>query len=228
MTEHEKLMENYEDALLRLLMESAARSEGQELLKQLGPVSQSLERDALDAGLRRHYRRMRTRRLARAVGNLLCQTAVFAVVAVLVFTTAMAASGQLRATLRLSGRPAVDTSVPARAPEFSASWLPWGFELKFSDDGPTQYRRYYANASGGFLDISCLYLDDGELEVDASAGEVQEVQINGRPAILLPQEGCLQLVEQVKEQGCVILLLSAGVSQEDLLHTAQRLILPWN
>ncbi len=228
MTEHERLMENYEDALLRLLMENAARAEGERLIAQLGPAPRLPEPDALSDTLRRHYRRERWRKAGAAAGGFLRRTAVFACLGVLLFTSAMAASETFRASVRLKvGTAPMGVGLSVSAPRFEASWLPWGFELKFSDDGPTQYRRYYADASGSFIDASCLYLGGRELDMDLTAEEVLDVRVKNREASLLASGGTLRLVMPVEEQGCVILVLSSGVAREDLLRTAERLICPW-
>lgn len=224
MTEHEILMENYEDAFLRLLMENAARIEGEKLLPELGPAA--VEQDALVDSMRRHYRRERLRRVGRAAFDLVRQTAVFVVLAALTFTTSLAASETVRTTAWFRGKA---VSVPSfnlsrLSPTFEAAWLPWGFELKFSDDSPTQYRRYYANLSGSFIDATCLYLDDIRISPDLSA---REVDVNGRAGFLQTTDSGLQLIIPVEDQGCLFLLVSSGVSEEDFLRTAKLFTCPW-
>lgn len=228
MTEHEMLMENYEDALLRLLMENAVRAEGERLIAKLGPAPRLPEEDALRDTLRRHYRRERWHRLGAAAWGFLRRTAVFACLGVLLFTSAMAASETFRSSVRVkAGTSSAGVSMPASAPQFDASWLPWGFDLKFIDDGPTQYRRYYADASGSFIDASCLYLGDRELDMELTAEEVLDVTVKGRDATLLGSGGTLRLVMPVEGQGCVVLVLSFGVGREDLLRVAECFIYPW-
>lgn len=228
MTEHEMLMENYEDALLRLLMENAARTEGERLIARLGPAPRLPEGDAMRATLRRHYRRERWRRVGAAAWGFLRQTAVFACLGVLLFTSAMAASEVVRSSVRLKvGTSSVGVNLPVYAPRFEATWLPWGFELKFSDDGPTQYRRYYADTSGSFIDASCLYLGGREISMDLTAEEVLDVQVKNRAASLLVSGGTLRLVMPVEDQGCVVLMVSSGVAQDDLLRTVERFTCPW-
>ena len=224
MTEHEKLMEYYEDALVRLLMENAARREGEELLSELDPAP--AERDALGDSLRRRCRRERRRRAGGAVLGFLSQAAVFAVLAALIFTMALAASETVRSTAWFHGRrtSAPSFSVWGGSPRFEAAWLPWGFELKFSDDSSSQYRRYYADPTGSFIDATCLYLDGVGIDPDPGA---QKVDIEGRAGFLLTSGGVLQLIIPVEDQGCVLLFLSSGVSQEDLLRTAEHLACPW-
>lgn len=223
MTEHEKLMEYYEDALLRLLMENAARGEGEKLLSELDPAP--AEQDAFSDSLRRLYRREGRRRTGRAVLGLMRQTAVFAALAALIFTTAQAASETIRTAARLEGGTAPSGHVGLwTSPQFEAVWLPWGFELKFSDDSSTQYRRYYADPSGSFIDATCLYLDGVGIDPDPGA---QKVDIEGRTGFLLTSGSMLQLIIPVEDQGCVLLLLSSGVSQEDLLRTVEHLTFPW-
>lgn len=226
MTEHEALMENYEDALLRLLMENAARAEGERLIAQLGPAPRLPEADAFSRSLRRHYRRERRRRRSGVVLGYLRQTAVFAALAALIFTSAMAASEAVRTVAWIgSGTKSYPSFVPTGdSPRFEAAWLPWGFELKFSDDTPSQYRRYYADLSGSFIDAACLYLDGVRLDPGPDA---LAVAVKGRTGFLLDSDGELQFILPVEDQGCLLLLLSSGVSQEDLLRTVERLTCPW-
>lgn len=224
MTEHEKLMEYYEDALLRLLMENAARREGEELLPELGPAP--AEQDALGDSLRRHYRRERRRRVGEAILGFLGQAAVFLVITALLFSTALAASETVRSTARFKGgsASAPSVSVWGGLPQFEATWLPWGFELEFSDDSSSQYRRYYADLTGSFIDATCLYLDGAGIDPDPGA---RKVDIEGRTGFLLTSGSVLQLIVPVEEQGCVLLLSSSGVSEEDLLRTVEQLVCPW-
>ena len=232
MTEHEKLMENYEDAIMRLLMDRYAREEGERALTHLDPEPSPAGRDGIADTLRRRCRRERLRRGARRLGGALGHAAAFAAVTGALFSTAFAASETVIAVVRLGFGPSAGGEaallLPAAEPGFEAGWLPWGFELKYSDDSPTRFNRYYADLSGNFIDASCLYLHGGELTVDTGDAAVTTVDVCGRRASLLRLEGGIRLVLPVEEQDCAVLLMSSGVSEEDLLRTARALIFPWD
>nr|WP_325214040.1 DUF4367 domain-containing protein [uncultured Oscillibacter sp.] len=109
MTEHERLLEEFEDARFALLMEGVARKEGERLealneMLQENPeaaVPERVDKRCLDA-IDRHFARERRWAGLRKTGRVLRLAAVVMAISVLLFTSAFALSEDFRvATLNL-------------------------------------------------------------------------------------------------------------------------------
>lgn len=109
MTRHERLMENYEDALFALLMEPVMVREGERLeslnrrLREdpAAAVPETVNRRCLEA-IRRWAAAQKRRCAFRGAGRVLRTAAVLAVMGAVLFTTAFAVSEEFReASLRL-------------------------------------------------------------------------------------------------------------------------------
>lgn len=95
MTEHERLLEEFEDARFALLMEGVVRKEGErlealnEMLRENpeAAVPESLDRRCLGT-IDRHFARERRRAGLRKTGKVLRLAAVVMAISVLLFTSA--------------------------------------------------------------------------------------------------------------------------------------------
>ena len=109
MTQHERLLEEYEDAYFALLMEEVAKKEGERLEAlnerlQNDPnaaVPESLDKRCLET-IDRYFAKQQRRTSLRRVGKVLRLVAVIMGISVLLFTTAFALNENFRvATLNL-------------------------------------------------------------------------------------------------------------------------------
>ena len=103
MTEHEKLIEAYEDALFAVLMEDVAQNEGRKLLElndQLkddpkAAVPETLRKKSMKT-IQNEFKKRSLRNMGRTSKKTFRKIVVAATISVLLFTTAFAVSEQIR------------------------------------------------------------------------------------------------------------------------------------
>lgn len=208
MTEHERLLEDFEDARFALLMEGVARKEGERLeaLNEMllenpeAAVPESVDKRCLEA-IDRHFARERRRAGLRKTGKVLRLAAVVMAISVILFTTAFALSEDFRvATLNLM------LTVTERYTQFDIKegtdggsqikqssdgfeyfqdadirWLPEGFEFCMGE-----YNRFvrFENGSGSWIMVH-IFDGEGSLNVDTENAEVEDVVINGNSGLCI-------------------------------------------
>lgn len=103
MTNHERLTEQYEDALFALLMDSVAEEEGKQALElnerlKADPAAEVPEsaRRRCEATIRREFNRKRAKKLGKVTWKVVRRVSVAVILMVVLLTTAMAASEQFR------------------------------------------------------------------------------------------------------------------------------------
>ena len=103
MTNHERLTEQYEDALFALLMDSVAEEEGKQALElnerlKADPAAEVPEsaRRRCEATIRREFNRKRAKKLGKVTWKIVRRVSVAVMLMVVLLTTAMAASEQFR------------------------------------------------------------------------------------------------------------------------------------
>lgn len=103
MTNHERLTEQYEDALFALLMDSVAEEEGKQALElnerlKADPAVEVPEsaRRRCEATIRREFNRKRAKKLGKVTWKIVRRVSVAVMLMVVLLTTAMAASEQFR------------------------------------------------------------------------------------------------------------------------------------
>lgn len=196
MTDHDRLMEQYEDALFALLMEGVAEAEGEEALRLNEELNKDPNAEVPEAvrkrcekTIRAAFAKKRHRTARRTVSRWLTKAAVVAALSGLLFTAAFALSEDVRvATLNVlievmddrtmitfegdSSEHAENTSkiIPGLEYHYNIAleWLPEGFEL---DSG-----NFEENGTGDY--VSYLSSQDGLIEVGVtpySAGLTKSV-----------------------------------------------------
>lgn len=103
MTNHERLTEQYEDALFALLMDSVAEEEGKQALElnerlKADPAAEVPEsaRRRCEATIRREFNRKKAKKLGKMTWKVVQRVSVAVMLMVVLLTTAMAASEQFR------------------------------------------------------------------------------------------------------------------------------------
>ena len=103
MTNHERLTEQYEDALFALLMVSVAEEEGKQALElnerlKADPAAEVPEsaRRRCEATIRREFNRKRAKKLGKVTWKIVRRVSVAVMLMVVLLTTAMAASQHFR------------------------------------------------------------------------------------------------------------------------------------
>lgn len=146
MTEHERLLEEFEDARFALLMEGVARKEGERLealneMLQENPeaaVPESVNRRCLET-IDRHFARERRRAVLGQTGRALRLAGVVMAISALLFTSALALSEDFReaamelvrtvtgAYTQLDMRRTEDDGLKAEKAEGHFKWLEVGW-----------------------------------------------------------------------------------------------------
>ena len=210
MTEHERLLEKFEDAYFALLMEGVANKEGERLeaLNEMlrdnpeAEVPESVDKRCLET-IDRHFTRERRRAGWRKTGKVLRLAAIIMGISALLFTTAFALSEDFRAaTINLM------LTVTREYTQFNIShnhekagqsklasqngheyfqraeigWLPDGFEYK---DGKYDHFALFENNSDGWITV-ILEPGNASINVDTeNPDSMESVIINGNEGLCI-------------------------------------------
>lgn len=249
MTEHERLLEEFDNAYFALLMEGVAEIEGERLealneMLQNNPeaaVPESLDKRCLES-IDRHFARQQRRAGLRRTGKVLRLAAIIMGISMLLFTTAFALNENFRvATLNLmlavkeqytqfnirssggnSGQ--VSPNRGAVNTEYfqntEIGWIPEGFECTESSDRLTKFE----NEQGESFIITILS-GQGTLQVDTENPDSFEyISINGNEGICTVKYGEVALTLVDLENNLFIGVdTSSGVSVETAKKIAENI-----
>ena len=243
MTKREKLLEQYEDALFSLLMDEFAEIEGQAALKE----NERLKADpSFTVPKELHQRCIRTITLYFAKENikntghvffgLLKKAAMVALIAVLLFTTALAASTDLRMkALNLMTEifdDRTELSFVAQDPmnsaeddgqEVMAEWIPEGFYQCNKSENEFSIRMDYCSDNGEEFSISLFNGTNMGLGIDTEDAEVESIDIQGEEALMVSKGGMIQIVWANQELPAFYIIEGPETMKEDLIKVAQSL-----
>lgn len=222
----EALLEQYEEALFALLMESVAEAEGEKALAESRRLNESGE-EIMPAETHRRCLRLIAQKMAgrnvrqfgrgfvRAAG----MAATIALVAIMVFTTAFAAQESFQAKKPTLGyavkfhKHTTVISLPASsaalgsgqrspAPQFSVDWLPKGFEPEKEEKSDSnvwiQYRRPNTEAR---IVIAARNLLDGSANVNTEDAKVSYRQLRGTEAMVVETPDSVCRILWAAEEG---------------------------
>lgn len=240
MTEHERLLEDFEDARFALLMEGVARKEGERLeaLNKMllenpeAAVPESLDRRCLEA-IDRHFARERRRAGLRKTGKVLRLAAVIMGISVLLFTSAFALSEDFRvATMNLmltvtekytqfdirehNGTKAQKTRDSRAGFEYfqniDIQWLPEGFAYT---EGEYDWYAGFEKETGEWIKI-LIYDGHGSLNVDTeNADRVENISINGNEGLCILKDDYIHIVTTDLENNIYIDVIASNELPED-------------
>ena len=201
MKRYEQLQEQYEEALLALLMEEAARNEGEKLLEENERLKHAPEITIPKAVLRRGRRTIHWE-FSKRNAAAFCQTsgkgfqrvAVFAFAAILLFTGVFAASEDFRLqTLNLivevfeshTNFRFSQISESTNNYDFEIGWLPEDFTLVEQNKSYDSSWVNYKSSKGEFLYIDLAFLGNyGSANYDTENATAEEITINDSSATL--------------------------------------------
>ena len=245
MTRREMLMEQYEDALFALLMDEVAEVEGQKALEENQRLKESGELVIPEEVSQRCQRVIARKtaekdfkRFGKGFGRIVTKVAVVALMGMLLFTTAFAASEDFRVkTLNFVMEVFDDrteikfvpedksSNASSAVPQITAGWLPEGFELM--GESSTERNRQYEFAipdSEAQLSIIIMSMADTNMMIDTEGTEAIVYQVQGNDALLVDEGGIKQLVWQpYKDAIWYCQIISRNVSLEDMLRFAQSI-----
>lgn len=247
MTRREILMAQYEDALFALLMDEVAEVEGEKALEENRHLKESGELVIPEEVSRRCQRVIARKtaekdfkRLGKTFGKVITKVAVIALMGMLLFTTAFAASEDLRVkTLNFVMEVFDDRTeikfVPedmslegskSVVPEITAEWLPEGFELVNKECN--EFSRWYEYAkpdSTAYISIHVLSMVDTNMMIDTENANTRTVKVQGVEALLVAKDDIKQLAWQLYEgEEWYGQIVAQDVSTEDILNFAQKIV----
>ena len=247
----EALLEQYEEALFALLMESVAEAEGEKALAESRRLNESGE-EIMPAETHRRCLRLIAQKMAgrnvrqfgrgfvRAAG----MAATIALVAIMVFTTAFAAQESFQAKKPTFGyamkfhKHTTVISLPASsaalssgqrspAPQFSVDWLPKGFEPEKEEKSDSnvwiQYRRPNTEAR---IVIAARNLLDGSANVNTEDARVSYRQLRGTEAMVVetPDSVCQILWAAEGKGDWLFCAVGQNVELKTLLRVVESMV----
>ena len=243
MTKREILMERYEDVLFALMMDELAETEGWSALAENRRLKESGE-PAISEEVRRRCRNAidrgaaekRLRRTGKGFARVATKVAVAALVAILLFTTAFAASENFRVkTLNMvmevfddrvelrfpsAGQPSDDI---AHDPQIASAQLLEGFQLTDEDSSGMGRWYEYHNADDGAIYTNVLNMENGSMMLDTEDAVRSSITIQGETALLVEKGQQRQLLWQLDEVWfCYI--ITENVSTDALLDYAESIV----
>lgn len=216
MTEREKLVQQYEDALFALLMDEVAQAEGEEALRLNERLQQDPDAAIPEVTQRRCERTIRNafakqtaRRVRRSTWKVLQRVAVVAMLGVILLTTAFAAFPQFRVTTLNAMIDVYDAYSELRAPQgynrprdgetvvkddlvyhynIALEWVPDGYEFSEGGRGAGEHV-FFINREGFDFYVLVTPIEPG-LVYQFDTEDVQEIDVTvqGYPAKLYVKE----------------------------------------
>lgn len=240
MTEHERLLEEFDDAYFALLMEGVARKEGEQLealneMLQDNPeaaVPERVDKRCLET-IDRHFAREHRKIGLRKTGKVLRLAAIIMGISMLLFTTAFAVSEEFRvATLNLvrtiteeytqldirelNGGRSQRTHDPKSGFEYfhniDIQWLPEDFAYTEGE-----YDRYanFEKENGEWIKI-LIYDGHGSLNVDTeNADSVENITINGNEGLCIFKDDYIHVVTTDLKNNIYIDVIASNELPED-------------
>lgn len=248
MSNHEQLLEDYEDACFALLMESVAKQEGQrleELNQQLlndpaFAIPESTNQRCLKT-ISRCFAHQQYKATVHSVFRILHFAAIVVAITVLVFTSAFAISEDFRIVTRnllisasekytefrmdFEGQVSSNThsshSPGALFKRVDVNWMPEGFQLH-----KNQYDHwaYFENEAGEWIQILTGSADTS-IQLDTEDATVLDVTIHDLPAVVVEKGNQITILLTDIDRGFFFTIVSQGVNYETLKNIGENLII---
>ena len=242
MGSYEELLEQYEDAYFALLMYEVDIKEGEKAMKEM----EMLENDPQYAVpeetmercrrlIRRRFAQKRLRRIGGKAKQVVNKVAVVALVAMLCFSTAFAASGSFRvSTLNFLIETFDDrtdfTFLPSAGGGqlgviFSVDWIPDGYTLVENGAGSMCMWRYYSDTDGHRLEIEVSQSGHQSLSIDTEDNEVVDMTIQGKPGWLVHQKTPAQTILLIADpaKSVYMTIVADEMSDEEIIQVCENI-----
>lgn len=241
MTTRELLEEQYEDALFALLMDDFSVEQGKTALEE----NERLKADP-DAAvplpvqqrclklISKQYSKRQFRAAGRAFYKVVNKVAIVALAAMLLFTTAFAASPSFRlSTLNL----VIDTfndrtnlqlltdtaeSQSSTGYEITANWLPAGYELiSETHDDRGAYNLYKAQ-TGEIMQINIAFKEGMIVSIDTEDAFVESIEVQGMPGLLSLKDNNYQIAWTDESEGLLWTIYGENIAKDDIIRIAEN------
>lgn len=241
MTKREKLLEQYEDALFSLLMDEFAESEGKAALEE----NERLKADPnfvvpkeLQQRCRRtisHYFAKRSiERMGHIFAGVMRKTAMIALIAMLLFTTAFAVSADVRiktlnwiievfddrTEFSFVEQESID-NIKNHGKEVVVEWIPEGFSQCNQSENKFAFRMDYCSDDGEEFSIAVFDGTNMKFGVDTEDAEVESVDVQGEEGIMASKNGIIQIAWANQELHSYFNVNGPESMKEDLIKVAQ-------
>jgi len=247
---HEKLLENYEDALFALLMEQVAETEGQILNEQNELLKHDPEaaiQDDLDRKCRRiiskSFSAQRRREALRVLKITFSKVAVFVFLCILLFTVAYAVVPEVRVmtlnllievsdvatSLSFSNNGSSSGSAVGSTPHigyygYNLNAIPDDFTVIEEDSSRQFIWIIYKNISDATINIrfggSATLIYNLDTE---DADNVEAILIHEYEGLLIEKGDTVQIVWADNDQGIFVSLLCTNLDKETVVAIANEL-----
>ncbi len=250
MNRREQLQEAYEEALFALLMEDVIEDEGKRLLEENHRLQQDPSAAVSDKvnercvkTIKKAFAKERRREAGKVTYRAFSKLSLVAMLCILLFATAFAASPQLRvATLNLlievsdvstelsftdggAEQPHDhETDAPVGVYTFGGYTIPAAPEgLSLTAHSQTRRSLYiqYANDADNAISVKITAMSESSYAVDTEdAQTVEKIEFLGFQGILIEKNDNTQLVWGDTEQNVFVEILGIGFDQEEVLRFA--------
>lgn len=237
MTDHEKIVEAYDDALFALLMERVAEEEGSkylELNEQLknNPSFEvpSEVRAACLKTIRRELSRKTRKSAIRITWSIIRFVSVIIFACIIMLTAVLAASPALRAStlnfviniLEDHTNITLSSSFPdQQSVEISLAWMPDGYVCT-EHDGSDYW--FFENEGGAWISIRKWEGSSTNINVDTEDAIVLEnVSINGNPGVYSEKPGRAQVTWGNDSFNTIVMIAGNNTSKTDILQIANNI-----
>lgn len=241
MNEKEQLYEQYEDALLALLMNEVAEAEGAEWIeknKQLrsdpNAAVPEIVTERCKKTIMKQGRKARRRNMAHGFARILGRVAVVALISLLLFVGVLAVSETARVNTLNFVIDHIDVGTIFRFGgnqvtqrlNLEQVWMPEGFALVSSSEGNYISSYIYQNDTGDEISIETYRYADvtGGLVIDTENAEVTYPVIGDTEVMLSYKANEYQAVWPASDGENFIVIVARNVPYEDVLQIAESLI----
>lgn len=243
MTKREQLREEYEDALFALMMDEFAVAEGEKALEENERLKKDpdfvvpteVERRCLKT-ISRHCTEQSIHAAGRTFSRIVSKVAIVALVGMLLFTTAFAASPEFRAnTLNwvievFDDRTEFSLLSPSIGEEsgdsgytLKTAWLPDGYALIEENSNDSFVINTYQSSDGPEISIAVFSGTNSTLGLDTEDAVVKTIDIQGVDALLV-KKGTAAQVAWADEIQQIYIVIDGPIDQtEDLIKIARNL-----
>lgn len=241
MTNREKLLDQYEDALFSLLMNEFAENEGKEALKEnerlkediTFVVPQELHQRCMKT-ITLYFAKRSIKKAGHVFGGVIKKIAVVALIGTLLFTTVFAVSSDFRIkTLNwvtevfndrtefsfIEDEPVDKTDDDGQ--KVKVEWIPKGFYQKDQSENKFSLRLDYCSDNGEEFSVVVFEGANTTLGIDTEDAEVENIDIQGEEAILASKDGTIQIAWASQELQSYYIISGPETMKEDLIKVAQ-------
>lgn len=242
MTRKELLQEQYEDALFALLMDDIVTDEGEQALAEKEDLKNNLSTlipDDLHQKCRRtidrSFSNKRMKNTAHVFSKVVVRVAVIALIGMLLFTTAFAASPSFRAkTLNFvievfdegTAFRAADVQKSIKDIDVKTNWLPDGCSLTDEYQNDTTIWKQYQTQSGEKYEVNIRKLAEGDaVAFDTEDAIVENITIQDHAAMKVEKNNCVQVIWTQEDLGMVIEVYGENTEADTTIYFAENILI---